>query len=55
MKKTVVLSFPTSCFIQVKHPIYIRKEETMEVSHQEKRPGLYDPGLNMITVELALW
>ena len=43
MKKTVVLSFPTSCFIQVKHPIYIRKEETMEVSHQEKRPGLYDP------------
>ena len=43
MKKTVVLSFPTSCFIQVKHPIYIRKEETMEVSQQEKRPGLYDP------------
>ena len=37
MKKTVVLSFPTSCFIQVKHPIYIRKEETMEVSQQEKR------------------
>ena len=43
MKKIVVLSFSTSCFILIKHPLYNRKEETMEVSQQEKRPGLYDP------------